>query len=72
MKLLARFLAGSRHELFQEIWMAAFVNQAEEVNRLTCNVVVDVKWKRFCATTWKTMWTNVIATAPTNNLPRLG
>lgn len=51
--------------------MATFVNQAKEINGLTFYLVLDVKWKWLCAAARIAMRSDVITTAPTNNLPRL-
>ena len=60
-----------RHQLLQKIWVAAFMNETEKVYRLTLDLVIDVERKRLRPATREAVRSDVIATAPTNDFPRL-
>jgi len=70
-------LAGARHsnaaecvvcELFlEEVRMPAFVDQAQKVNRVSFDLVLDVERKRLGAPTRKTMRANMVAALPLNH-----
>jgi hypothetical protein len=44
--------------------MASLVCERKEVNRFAIHFVTDVIRERFCAATWKTMRSNVVASTP--------
>ncbi len=53
--------------------MPAFVDQTQEVNGLTLNLVVDEEWERLRPAAGKTVWANVVTAAPADDftcLPR--
>lgn len=51
--------------------MPAFVDQAQKVNRVTLNMVVNVEGKRLRPTAGKAMRANMVAAAPANDFTRL-
>ena len=51
--------------------MTTLVNQTEEVNRLSFDLVIDVERKWFCSATRKPVRPNVITATPTNDFASL-
>lgn len=51
--------------------MLTFVDQAQKVNRLTLNLVVDVERKRLGSAAGKAVRADMVAAAPANDLTRL-
>jgi hypothetical protein len=68
---ICRLLFPLSYQLLQKIWMAAFVNETEEVNRVTLHLIIDVIGKWLCSAAGKTVWPNMVTAAPPNDFTRL-
>lgn len=51
--------------------MPTFVDQAQEVNRLTLDLIIDVERKRLGPAAGKAVRADMVAAAPANDLTRL-
>lgn len=51
--------------------MPSLMHQAQKVNRVCLDRIVDVKWEWFGVSARETVRTDVVATFPLDHLPRL-
>ncbi len=51
--------------------MSALMNEAQEINSVAVNRIVNIERKRRCAATRKTVGADMVAALPFDNLPGL-
>lgn len=68
-RLRGRVVFSGSFAILDEIRMAGFMYQADEVNGVPFDLVADVVWKRAAVFAGKTVWTDMIAAFPTDNCP---